>query len=282
MVVRDPFSAVRRDRRGTTLVEMLVVVTAIAALVALLLPAVQSAREAARRTACMGHLRQIGCALHGHLIAHRVFPSGCLEWKGGRGGTRRCLAWSGFILPWMEEASTANRLRIDRPYDHADNLAVGSTPIAVFRCPSADRVGLLVDGLARTDYGGIAGERIASGPLAGPLVHEKRFRQSDVSDGLSKTLFVGECSAGAWPDGQWINGRNLFEQAYAVNSTAAYDARRAIWIDDELRSRHPSGALALAGDGAVHFLSESLSLDVLAAGCTRAGAEVVGGPSGPP
>lgn len=269
-------------RRGMTLVELLVVVAVIAALVALVLPAVQGAREAARRTACTNNLRNVGCALHGHLLAHGVFPYGCLEWKGGRGGARRCLAWSAFILPWLEEIPARDRLRTDRPYDHADNLPAGSTAISVYRCPSADRAGLLVDGLGRTDYGGIAGERIASGPLAGSLVHEQRFRQSQIVDGLSKTLFVGECSAGAWSDGQWINGRNLFEQAFPVNSTAAFDARRGIWIDDELRSRHPSGAFALTGDGAVHFLADEVALDVLAALCTRAGAEAGGGTRGAP
>ena len=256
-----------------TLVELLVVVAVLAALAALLLPAVQAAREGARRTACMNNLRHIGCALHGHLLARGEFPVGCLEWKGGKGGTKRCLAWSAFILPWLEEAATAERLRFDLPYDHADNRPAGSVPLGVFICPAADRTGLLVDGLGRTDYGGIAGERIVSGPLAGPLVHERSFDQVGIPDGLSKTLFVGECSIGAWSDGQWINGRNLFEQAFAVNSTVPYDPRRDIWIDDELRSRHPLGALALAGDGAVHFLAAVVSPRVLAAVCTRAGGE---------
>jgi type II secretory pathway pseudopilin PulG len=259
--------------RGTSLVELLVVVAVIAALAALLLPAVQAAREGARRTACMNNLRHIGCALHGYLIANGEFPVGCLEWKGGRGGTKRCLAWSAYLLPWLEATATAERLRWDLPYDHAANRPAGSEVLGVFVCPAADRSGLLVDGLGRTDYGGIAGERIVSGPLAGPLVHEQSFDHADIPDGLSKTLFVGECAVGAWSDGQWLNGRNLFEQAFAVNSRVVFDARRRIWIDDELRSRHPSGALALAGDGAVHFLSESVSPRVLAAACTRSGGE---------
>jgi prepilin-type N-terminal cleavage/methylation domain-containing protein len=155
-----------RRRRGMTLVELLVVVAVLAALVALLLPAVQAAREAARRAACMNNLRHIGCALHGHLLAKRAFPVGCLEFKSGKGGTKRCLAWSAQILPWLEESATAERLRYDLPYDHADNRPAGSAPLGVFVCPAADRIGLLVDGLGRTDYGGIAGERIVSAPLA--------------------------------------------------------------------------------------------------------------------
>ncbi|MCE2727398.1 MAG: DUF1559 domain-containing protein, partial [Planctomycetaceae bacterium] len=67
-----------RPRRGMTLVELLVVAAVLAALVALLLPAVQSVREAGRRTACLNNLRNVGCALHGHLLVRRRFPIGCL------------------------------------------------------------------------------------------------------------------------------------------------------------------------------------------------------------
>jgi hypothetical protein len=109
--------------------------------------------------------------------------------------------------------------------------------------------------------------------MKGPLVHESRFAPRDVSDGLSKTLFVGECALGDWADGQWINGRNLFEQGYAVNSREAFIASTGVWFDDELRSLHPGGALGLAGDGAVHFLFESTDSKVLAAAFTRAQGE---------
>ena len=102
-----------QQRQAFTLVELLVVVAVLAALVALLLPAVQSVREAGRRLQCASHLREIGCSLHGHLLAKRVFPVGCLEWKAGTGGTRRCFAWSAFILPWLEQQSLADR--IDSP-----------------------------------------------------------------------------------------------------------------------------------------------------------------------
>jgi prepilin-type N-terminal cleavage/methylation domain-containing protein len=256
-----------QSRAGMTLVELLVVTAIVAALVALLLPAVQSAREAARRTSCANNLRHIGCALHGHLLAKRKFPVGCLEWKPGTGGTNRCLSWNAFILPWLEQQDVANRVDLKKAYDAAENRPAASTPLPVFVCPSADRIGLSVGGFGRCDYGGLAGERIvnANSPMKGPLIHETNFAQPQITDGLSKTIFVAECAAGAWSDGQWMNGRNLYDQAFPINWPT--------W-EDEIRSRHPGGAHGLLGDGAVQFLAETIDTRVLAAACTRAGGEL--------
>ena len=255
-----------QSRAGMTLVELLVVTAIVAALVALLLPAVQSAREAARRTSCANNLRHIGCALHGHLLVKRKFPVGCLEWKAGTGGTMRCLAWCAYILPWLEQQAVADRLDLGKPYDDPVNAAAAAAVMPVFICPSANRTGQLLAGMGRTDYGGITGERIRSpnDPEKGAMVHDRGFAEREITDGLTKTLFVGECGAGPWDDGQWINGRNIFDQAYAINWPAG---------EDELRSRHPQGALGLAGDGSVHFISETVSNRILASACTRARAE---------
>lgn len=252
-----------------TLVELLVTAATVAALVALLLPSLQAAREAARRAACLGNLRSVGCALHGHLLARRRFPVGCLEWRqAGRTGPARCLAWSAAILPWLEEQPLADRVDFTKPFDHPANAPAAATPLSVYRCPSAGRPAVIA-GLGGCDYGGLNGERIVSpnNPEKGPLVHDQAFADREIGDGLSKTVFVGECAAGGWPDGQWINGRNLFDQAYAVNWPT--------W-EDEIRSRHPGGAHALFGDGAVRLLAETTDARVLAAVCTRAGAEALG------
>jgi prepilin-type N-terminal cleavage/methylation domain-containing protein/prepilin-type processing-associated H-X9-DG protein len=255
-----------RRRAGMTLVELLVVVAVIAALVALLVPAVQSAREAARRTSCLNNLRHIGCALHGHLLARGRFPAGCTEWKAGTGGAARCLAWSAFILPWLDEQAVAAALDLTKPYDHAANAAAAAAALPVFRCASADRATALVGGMGRSDYGGINGERIVSPnhPEKGAMITDRGIAPREIGDGLAKTFLVGECAAGAWSDGQWINGRNLFDQAYAVNWPT---------FEDELRSRHPGGAHALFGDGSVRLVSESTDPRVVAAACTRAGRE---------
>jgi prepilin-type N-terminal cleavage/methylation domain-containing protein/prepilin-type processing-associated H-X9-DG protein len=263
------FGQGRASRRGMTLVELLVVVTVIAALMALLLPALQGAREAARRVCCLNNLRNVGCALHGHLIVRRRFPVGCTEWKApGQPSDRRCLAWSARILPWLEEQRLADRIDLSLPFDHPANAAAAAVPVAVFRCASADRSDVLIGGLGRCDYGGLVGERIASpnNPEKGAQVHDRGFSEREIGDGLSKTVFVGECAAGPWSDGQWMNGRNLFDQAYAVNWPT--------W-EDELRSRHPGGAHALFGDGAVRLIGDTTDMRVLAAACTRALGEVL-------
>ena len=261
-----PVPFVARSRFGMTLVELLVVVAIVGALLALLLPAVQRAREAARRTTCLNNLRHIGCALHGYLLATRKFPVGCTEWKASVGGPNKCLAWSAFILPWLEQQAVADRLDLRKPYDDPVNAAAAATAIPVFVCPSADRIGLVVAGLGRSDYGGITGERIRSpnNPEKGPMIHDRGFAEREITDGLTKTLFVGECGSGPWDDGQWINGRNLFDQAHAINWPTG---------EDEIRSRHPQGAHGLAGDGSVHLISETVSNRVLASACTRARAE---------
>jgi prepilin-type N-terminal cleavage/methylation domain-containing protein/prepilin-type processing-associated H-X9-DG protein len=258
--------ATYRRAPGMTLVELLVVVAVVVVLVSLLLPAVQGAREAGRRTACLNNLRNIGCALHGHLLAKGRFPVGCTEWKSGTGGTKRCLAWSARILPWLEEQTVADRLDLGKPYDHPANAAAAAVVMSVFLCPSANRDSRLVGGMGRSDYGGLTGERIVSpnNPEKGVLVHDSAFAEREITDGLSKTVFVGECAAGSWPDGQWINGRNLFDQAYAVNWPT--------W-EDELRSRHPGGAHAMFGDGSVRLLADTIDARVLAAVCTRSRGE---------
>jgi prepilin-type N-terminal cleavage/methylation domain-containing protein len=267
----------RTDRRrpGMTLVELLVVVAIVAALAGLLIPAVQAAREAARRTACLNNLRNVGCALHGHLLVKRRFPVGCLEWRGGwKPGPARCLAWSAAILPWLEEQPLFGEIDFGRPFDDPANAAAAAVRLAVYLCPSADRSGGPA-WMGRTDYGGLTGERITSpnNPEKGVLIHDRGFAEREIRDGLSKTILVGECSRGPWPDGQWINGRNLFDQAYAVNWPT--------W-EDELRSRHTSGAQALFGDGAVRMLSDTTDWQVLAAACTRNGQEAVAIPGAAP
>lgn len=93
-------------KQGFTLVELLVVIAIISILMTMLLPAVQAAREAARRSKCSSNLRQIGLALHNYESAHRVFPSGALSMADGTYG----LAWMVRILPYIEEGEIYNDL----------------------------------------------------------------------------------------------------------------------------------------------------------------------------
>jgi hypothetical protein len=101
-------------------------------------------------------------------------------------------------------------------------------------------------------------------------VYDQAFDFADLTDGLNDTMMVSEDSEG--PDSQWINGSNVFEQSGGVNDPLAWRG------DNEIRSRHPGGAVAIFGSANVRFLSNSISKDVLAAWISRAGGEVVEAP----
>jgi hypothetical protein len=98
------------------------------------------------------------------------------------------------------------------------------------------------------------------------MIFDRSLSAASVRDGLSNTLIVGEDTA--WPDGQWINGRNVFDQAYPINAAPPFE--------NDIRSHHPGGAQVVLADSSVRFLSEELDVKVLAALCTRAGGEPVG------
>ena len=259
-----------RDRRARckafTLVELLVVIAIIGVLVALLLPAVQMVREAARRTSCSNNLHQIGLALHNYHAAHQEFPIGAIEWRLGSDATKRQLAWSTFLLPFLDQQNVHNQLDLSTPFDSVENEAGAATIIPVFVCPSSQRGATLVNGRGPCDYGGIFDERISSpnNPPKGTMLNDVAIALRDVTDGSSNTLIVAEDSG--WRDGQWINGRNIFDQAFPIN--------QAPFFENDIRSEHPQGANAVWCDGSVRFLSESTSLETLAAICTRAGGEI--------
>ncbi len=116
--------------RGFTLVELLVVIAIIGILIALLLPAVQAAREAAKRMQCMNHLKQWGLALHNYHDAYKTFPQG--SW-----GTGNRLAFQVMLLPYLEQGALYEQFDLGLYYGNAPNQALMLESTPVHFCPSS-------------------------------------------------------------------------------------------------------------------------------------------------
>jgi prepilin-type N-terminal cleavage/methylation domain-containing protein/prepilin-type processing-associated H-X9-DG protein len=253
--------------RAFTLIELLVVLAIISLLTGLLLPAVQAARQAARRVQCQNNLRQIGMGLNAYHAAYGSYPPGGIEWRPRGNTTNRQLAWSALLLPFLEEQALADSLDLDTPFDSPENAQGAARIVSVYVCPASQRGARLVHGRGPCDYGGIYGERITSpnSPPKGVMLYDKPIAIRDVTDGTAKTLIVGEDSR--FDDGQWINGRNIFDQAFPINAAPDFE--------NDIRSEHGGGANVVRCDGSVHFLAETMNIKVLAALCTRAGGEMI-------
>ncbi len=133
-----------RRIRAFTLVELLVVIAIIGILIALLLPAVQAAREAARRSQCSNNLKQIGLALHNYHDTNKSFPPGgynCANWPSSNCGNYsysgpHLTTWTIAILPFMELSTLYDQYDQDLPNEHATNQVVNQSFVATYMCPS--------------------------------------------------------------------------------------------------------------------------------------------------
>jgi prepilin-type N-terminal cleavage/methylation domain-containing protein/prepilin-type processing-associated H-X9-DG protein len=254
-------------RSGLTLIELLVVMAIVGLLLGLLLPALGASRQAARRLQCQSNLHQLGIGLHAYHTARGSFPIGGVEWRPPGNRTRRQLAWSAFLLPFIDQQSLFASLDLSVPFDSPRNAAGAAQVVPVYVCPASLRGAQRVEGRGPCDYGGIYGERITSpnDPPKGTMLYDEPVSLRDISDGAGKTLIVAEDSR--FDDGQWINGRNIFDQAFAINAAPPHE--------NDIRSEHGAGANGLLCDGSVRFLPEITDLIVLASLCTRAGGEVI-------
>ena len=199
------------------MVELLVVISIIGVLIGLLLPAVQSARESARRLECSTHLKQIGLALLNHEQARGFFPSAYMSTPGGVMGPASTdgdagPGWSCLfqILPYVEETALNKQFNHNLPCWDPSNAVAATTPIALFRCPSvsdlsttytvSDGSGNPLAVLARANYVASAGQYDVwddpapnlSGLANGVFFRNSQIRIADITDGSSKTVFFGE------------------------------------------------------------------------------------------
>lgn len=273
-------------RKGFTLVELLVVIAIIGILVALLLPAVQMAREAARRMQCSNQLKQLALACHNHHDSFKEFPSGVNYSDNGNWG----FSWIAQTLPGLEQAALYEQLQISKAdykskdcvVDHEDIL--DKTPIVAVICPSSttdpfdeayslEKWGYSV---AKTDYAGCRGLFSFQGNRPaiqqycnGAITPWKSRKLASITDGTSNTILMGECSGEPGPtastdittdviNGTWL-GTNW--NAGQDNPNTRTTATKINDLGDNIKrsfsSMHPGGANFALCDGSVRFLSDT-------------------------
>ncbi|MEN6498003.1 MAG: DUF1559 domain-containing protein [Thermoguttaceae bacterium] len=296
----------RMRRTGFTLVELLVVIAIIGILIALLLPAVQAAREAARRMSCSNNMKQMGLALHMYHDTNRQFPAG---WTAYDPATRQPhwfglpgWGWPAKILPFMEQSSVYNsRVHLDLPITDPANAEARLTAIATFRCPSDTGEatfklaggGPVVGGgsfspvdVATSNYLGVFGTEdfhdVCDGKPCignGTFVLVRGFAMRDLTDGTSQTFIVGERSSkhapatwlGVVTGGQHAPARICGISTFPPNSEAEEEH-----YSHNFSSRHPTGTHFLLADGSVRMIPETINEQVYHALCTRSGGDLVG------
>ncbi|MDA1048970.1 MAG: DUF1559 domain-containing protein [Planctomycetota bacterium] len=196
-------------RHGFTLIELLVVIAIIGILVALLLPAVQAAREAARRMSCTNNLKQIGLSLHHYHDTYKVFPPGYLangvtETDPASAETGHGFAWGALLLPFIEQSSLHDHFEFSEDCRDTHNVHHGEEQLPGFRCPTdsgTDTFEVTSGGttyeIATANYVGIMGYgsvTMTPGKPMGPGIfyRNSQVRLADILDGTSNTIMIGE------------------------------------------------------------------------------------------
>jgi prepilin-type N-terminal cleavage/methylation domain-containing protein/prepilin-type processing-associated H-X9-DG protein len=291
----------RLKSRGFTLIELLVVIAIIGVLVSLLLPAVQQAREAARRTQCRNNLKQIGIALHNYHDQVGSFPPGTIFGDQDYG-------WGTFILPNLDQAPLYNQLNFLGYGSVITNSSVYTerslplvpgvtdTLLSVFLCPSNSMLthspvrpgagspsGASLGGFARSDYKGCLGSGGAAitGMFGKIKATYRPTRMRDILDGSSNTFAVGEgytrfaraIDGPTHPNvgdfGVWIGTNNQHQNVVAEtginhipNGGASLPVTTLNQFDDCFASAHTGGVTFLFADGSVRFISDNINMRI--------------------
>jgi prepilin-type N-terminal cleavage/methylation domain-containing protein len=280
----------RTYHRGFTLIELLVVIAIIGILIALLLPAVQAAREAARRTACLNNLTQLGLANHSYEFHFEHLPPGVTNEDGPirneAKGTH--ISWIVEILPYLEQNALARKFeRAAGAYGPA-NAPVRAAQMQTLQCPS-DPVPFLnkANTVARSAYAGCHHD--VEAPIAednhGLLFLNSKVRYADIFDGSSMTLLIGECLNGQEGLG-WVSGtRATLRNTSSIKAGGPYlpGTPEAAALDDTsgslvvggFGSYHPGGINIELADGSTKFISQNTDPQVLKQLGNRADGEIM-------
>jgi prepilin-type N-terminal cleavage/methylation domain-containing protein/prepilin-type processing-associated H-X9-DG protein len=283
-------------RRGFTLIELLVVIAIISVLIALLLPGVQAAREAARRIQCTNNLKQLGLGLHNYESIAGTFPlmvamsgtGNTVTWWGGWGVSPR-------ILPFMEQGATFNSINFSLAYNTPQNTTVAMLSVASLLCPSDQNTQVRNPGLPTqsgvTSYAWSYGDWYIWGAFGSQqgrnaFTPNTSRRIAEFTDGLSNTVVGSEVKASfpllkctgfttAWPPNKvTLSPLSTGMTDVDLGGTPLVNGGpnfAAITV----RSYHPGGVNALAGDGSVKFFKSSINGDTWRALGTIQGGEVI-------
>jgi len=285
-----------KPRTGFTLVELLVVIAIIGVLVGLILPAVQMAREAARKTTCQNNLKQMGVAIHNFHDNKKFIPPSRPRDK--------YLTWVVLLLPYMEQLPEYDHFNLALPYRQQDPKVITAS-FEFMYCPTRRSPGRLSEETSNTpagsvgDYAGNAGTGndiywaldygkadgvfntgyVADNPIVnGRLTAIKgRYSFGHIRDGLSNTFFIGEKAVNrkrqgfdnGWADGCIYNGDNpgtSMRLGGLLLPIAKTDPSGAAFV---FGSSHATVCNFLLGDGSVQAISEDISEEALGNYCAR-------------
>ena len=300
-------------RTGFSLIELLVVIAIISLLIGLLLPAVQQAREAVRRSQCSNNLKQIGLALHNYEGQWGMFPTATRTTPTQTG--RKQAAALARLLPFVEQSSLAKRYDFRVNWFEAPNTSVIPTQLSVFQCPSTpnlnriDTKPITVGGVsfagprACADYAPVEGvgslltgtglvDKQSEGGVGALQVNFTQSRIGDIRDGTSSTITIAEDAgrpvwyirgtinplATVLPGGGWADDeQDFFLHGAKPDALASAPGPCAINChnDGEIYSFHPGIANVLFADGHTKFLSASTDIRVVARLITPRSREVV-------
>ncbi|RMF43427.1 MAG: DUF1559 domain-containing protein [Planctomycetota bacterium] len=205
-------------------------------LLALLLPAVQAAREAARRMQCSNNLKQIALAMHNYHEVYGSFPPAFTVDENGN----RLHSWRTLILPFLEQQALYNQIDLSKPWDDPGNAAIAETQIAVYACPSTP--------LGNQTTYQVVVDSSSIFPGATPVSIQ------EITDGTSNTLLVIE----APPE-------------LAVPWMSPNDVDMDTFLTEVGRTHHTGGGNAALADGSIQFLSQDVDVALKTSMVTKAG-----------